>query len=299
MPIIFRLANKDDIPSISRLFAETKDDIDRRYGFFETRTNPLSQIPLYEFLNRKIPGAFWIGEKDGEVVGFSNSFMRRAFWYLASLFILPNHQGQGLGKKLLEKTLGYWSDQLISNRACTTFAFNPASQFLYMRYGMYAREPVYYAHTLSKKISARLTTPLEYEELGSLDDGWETIRRMDEHALGFSLEWHHEYFSQTHAKCYVFKDHNNSIGYAYVSPNGMVGPVAVLSSESTKPVLETALELSIDQGAENVGFRMPGSNTYAVQLALKCKMRLYPMVLMSNQPFAKWKNYIFHSSALM
>jgi ribosomal protein S18 acetylase RimI-like enzyme len=301
MALTYRLAKEDDIPSISMVFAEAKDDLDRRRGFFESPTNPLPPSPSYAFLMRKTPCAFWVAEKDGEVVGFSDSFMRGSFWYFAYLFIKPGHQGQNIGKNLLEKTLSSWEAQRITNRATITFAFNPASQFLYMQYGMYPREPGYYAYAPSKVIKENMeqTIGLDYEQIMNLGDASDATRRIDEHVLGFSLEWHHEYFFETHAKCYVFKDKGSPVGYAYVRPNGVVGPSAVMSNEFTKPVLNTALALSVEQGVENAGYWMPGSNIHAVDLSLKHKMRIYPMVFMSTKAFAKWENYIFHSAALM
>ena len=34
-------------------------------------------------------------------------------------------------------------------------------------------------------------------------------------------------------------------------------------------------------------------------ITLKYRKRFDPFVFMSTKPFAKWKNYIFHSAALM
>jgi hypothetical protein len=122
---------------------------------------------------------------------------------------------------------------------------------------------------------------------------------MDESALGFSLDWHHEFFFETKARCYVFKERNHPVGYACVRPNGGVGPVAVESEVFTRRVLETALTLSAEQGVEKVRFYTPGSNIDAIDLALKYRMRFDPLVFMSTKPFASWGNYIFHSAALM
>ena len=162
------------------------------------------------------------------------------------------------------------------------------------------REPTYYVHAPSKAVkeAKEPAVKLDFEELTSLGDGSAISRQMDEYVLGFSLDWHHEYFLETKARCYIFKDEGNPLGYVYVRPNGTVGPMAVNSKEFTKPVLDTALRLS-SQGVDNVGYYTPGSNINAVELALKYKMRLDPFVFMSTKPFAKWENYIFHSAALM
>jgi len=301
MGIEYRLANEGDIPDISSVFVQAHDDLYRKRGLFETPMNPLPPSPIFAFLIHKTPHAFWVAEEENKVVGFSHSFMRGSFWYFSWLFISPSHQGRDIGRNLLERTLASWKDVEVTNRATMTFAFNPVSQFLYMKYGMYPREPAYYVETPSKRIMENKQSPhgLEFEELTSLRDASAILRKMDEFVLGFSLDWHHEYFFETKARCYIIKDKGDPVGYAYVSPGGRVGPVAVNSNEFTEPVLETALKLSASQGVEKVWYWMPGSNLHAVKLALKYKMRLDPAVFMSTKPFAKWENYIFSSAALM
>jgi len=301
MTVGYRLAKQDDIPGISTVFAEAHDDLYRKRGLFETPISPIPPPPIFAFLIRKTSHAFWVAEEEGRIVGFSDSFMRGSFWYFSWLFISPSRQGRDIGRNLLERTLASWKDTQITNRGTMTFAFNPVSQFLYMKYGMYPREPAYYVEAPSKGIIENGQPPhgLDFEELTSLGDGSAILRQMDKFVLGFSLEWHHEYFFETKARCYIFKDKGEPVGYVYVSPSGRVGPMAVNSNEFTEPVLETGLKLSASQGVEKVWYWMPGSNIHAVELALKYKMRLDPAVFMCTKPFAKWGNYIFSSAALM
>jgi GNAT superfamily N-acetyltransferase len=296
----YRLAKEDDVSGISTVFAEAYDDLYRKRGLFEAPTNPIPPNPIFAFLIRKTPHAFWVAEEEGKVVGFSDSFVRGSFWYFSWLFISPSHQGRDIGRSLLERTLASWKDTQITNRATVTFAINPTSQSLYMRYGMYPREPIYYVHAPSKAIKEveQPGVKLDFEELTSLRDGSAILRQMDEYVLGFSMEWHHEYFFETKSRCYIFKDKGSPVGYVYVRPNGTVGPMAVNSEEFTEPVLETALRLASQRG-DDVCYYTPGSNIHAVESALKYKMRFDPFVFMSTKPFAKWENYIFHSAALM
>jgi GNAT superfamily N-acetyltransferase len=296
----YRLANEDDITGISMVFAEAYDDLHRKRGLFEAPMNPVPPSPIFAFLIRKTPDAFWVAEDEGRIVGFSDSFVRGSLWYFSWLFVSPSHQGRDIGKSLLERTLTSWKDSEITNRATITFAINPSSQSLYMRYGMYPREPVYYVHGSAETIKReKQSTELDFMEVKGLSDGSAFLKQMDQAALGFSLGWHHEYFFETKATCYAFKDRGQPVGYAYVRPSGGVGPMAVNSSRFTEPALETALRLSASQAVDRVGYWTPGSNTRAVETALKYKMRFDPYVFMSTKPFAKWENYLFNSAALM
>lgn len=298
--ISYRLAGADDFAGISNVFAEAFNDLLGKYGQLERPVNPVPPNPIFAFLIRKTPEAFWVAEEGGRIVGFSDSFVRGSFWYFSWLFISPAHQGRDIGRTLLERTLGSWKGVDITNRATITFAFNPASQALYMRYGMFAREPVYFVHgpSASFREGGPAAGALDLEEVTSRD-GSAALRRIDADVLGFSLDWSHEYFFEVKSRCYIFRDQGEPVGYAYVRSSGSVGPLAVSSSRFTGPALGTALRLAAKQSAEIVSYWTPGSNTSAVNLGLEHGMRLDPYVFMSTRPFAKWENYLFNSAAMM
>ncbi len=308
MNIEYRLATLDDVPGISSAFVEAFDDLYRKRGFFQAATPSVPPNPVFAYQIKMTPQAFWVAQEDGNIIGFSDSFVRGSLWYFSWLFISPSYQGRDVGRTLLEKTLDSWSGVKITNRATITFAFNPSSQFLYMKYGMYPREPAYYVETSSKRIlenpvQSDQNEDLDFEQM-NLKESSTSVRQLDEYVLGFSMEWNHHFCFETKNKCYIFKrkknDDRTPVGYVYVSPSGKVGPLAVSSSDLVKPILGKALRLSAEQkDVEKVRYYFPGSNVGAVELALKYNMRFEPYVFMSTKPFAKWENYVFHSAALM
>jgi GNAT superfamily N-acetyltransferase len=307
MTIEYRLATLDDVSGISSAFVESGDDLYRKRGFFQAATPSVPANPVFAYQIKMTPQAFWVAQEDRKIIGFSASFIRGPLWYFSWLFITPSYQGRGVGRALLEKMLDSWNGVKITNRATMTFAFNPSSQFLYMKYRMYPREPVYYVETTGKRIlenplQSDQTEDLNFEEM-SLKESCGIVRQLDESVLGFSMEWNHDFCFETKNKCYIFKKKNDDrtvVGYVYVSPSGKVGPLAVSSSDLVKPILGKALRLSAEQkGVEKVRYYFPGSNVGAVDLALKYNMCFEPYVFMSTKPFAKWENYLFHSAALM
>src|SRR3546814_10288155 len=76
-------------------------------------------------------------------MGFGFSWMCQRFWYLSQLFVRPDTQAKGVGQALLSKTLQLTERNSAENRALITFACNTASTGLYIRNGMYPREPFY------------------------------------------------------------------------------------------------------------------------------------------------------------
>jgi GNAT superfamily N-acetyltransferase len=146
MGISYRQAKEQDAQEISNVFVEAAQDLYRRHRLLDESpptATPSSKPtipanPIFSYLIRRTPHAFWVAQDDGRVVGFSDSFVRGSLWYLSWLFILPSHQGRDIGRTLLERTLQSWSGVEISGRATITFSVNPTSQYLYIRYGMYA-----------------------------------------------------------------------------------------------------------------------------------------------------------------
>jgi GNAT superfamily N-acetyltransferase len=58
------------------------------------------------FVERDGPGA-WVAAREGLVVGMAEAIRRDGFWGLSMLFVRPEDQSRGVGRALLEATLGY------------------------------------------------------------------------------------------------------------------------------------------------------------------------------------------------
>jgi GNAT superfamily N-acetyltransferase len=58
------------------------------------------------FVERDGPGA-WVAVRDGSVVGMAEAIRRDRFWGLSMLFVRPEDQSRGVGRALLEASLGY------------------------------------------------------------------------------------------------------------------------------------------------------------------------------------------------
>lgn len=301
MAIRYRPAAEADLAGISAVFADAHDDLQRRRGFVEAPTNPSRPPAVLSFLLRHTPQAFWVAEEGGRIAGFADSFLDGTLWFLSWLFISPSMQGRGVGRELLERTLAAWGGAPIGNRATMTFAINPVSQSLYMRYGMYAREPVYRAHGPAPGVPGTVlgAAGIEYEEVGDVDERRALGAQFAQSAPGFALDSRHDFFTETQARCFAFGGRRQPLGVAYVGRNGAIGPVAVASRTHMRTVLATALTIAAGQGASRVSYWAPGSNAAAIDLALAQRMQLEPFVHMSARSFAGWENYLFHSAALM
>lgn len=81
-------------------------------------------------LQRTDPQSAWVMEVDGEIAGYSLALVREGMWFLAKLMVAPEHQGEGLGRQLLDAAL-----QTSTERSWILATANPAALRRYQRAG--------------------------------------------------------------------------------------------------------------------------------------------------------------------
>lgn len=301
----YRHAKVSDIPGVAKVFATAIDDIDRKHGFFEKPTPTSPPSPQYSFWLKKNPGAFWVAEDRGQVVGYTFSFLRGPLWFLADLFILPEHQGKGIGGTLIKKTLGSWRDRRIRNRALITPAFNRASVSLYLRYEMLPRQPVYFASATREAVERGLQDmegkELEVEDAKNFRSSSPLLEKVHKLALGIPSGWHNEFFFEVlKSRCLIFRKRGRLEGYSFVRPNGRLGPLVVRSASSFASAFDLTLQAAVEGKAEKAVMFFPGTNEGAVRMGIKRGFRIdYPLLFLSSRPMGDFENYLFYSPGLM
>lgn len=86
------------------------DAMDRRVIYEYISQSYWAQGISPEILNRALENSLCFGvfTSDGQQVGFARAITDKAtFAYLADIFILPEHQGKGLGKWLVQSLLAH------------------------------------------------------------------------------------------------------------------------------------------------------------------------------------------------
>jgi GNAT superfamily N-acetyltransferase len=301
----FRHARRADLPQISAVFAAAIDDLDKKHGFLKGATPTSPPNPQYGYWLTKDPGSFWVAADQQGVVGYSFSFVRGSLWFLADLFILPMHQGKGIGRALIQRTLGSWKGHRIANRALITPAFNRASVSLYMRFGMLPRQPLYFASASRKSVTRSLQRmplgALKAELIARPADVSARLNQIHKAALGFPIGWHNEYFSKVQqARCFLFKRRGRPEGYAFLRPNGRIGPLVVKSESSFGPALHEILRLAVAGDSNELTMFFAGTNQEAALASIRYGFRItYPLLFLSSKPMGDWGNYLFYSPGLM
>ena len=293
MDIAYRPARPADLEDAARVVLEAGNDLRIRHGF-SPGSGP--QPPHFQkFCLAQDPDGLWIAERRGAIVGFGFSWMVHKFWYLAQLFIKPDIQAKSVGQSLLSKTLQQAQRNGADNRALITFSYNTASTGLYIKNGLYPREPLYRMVAPAAAVEQKITaTDYRASSIEPSTQPGDWIRRLDQELLGFSRDSHHAFLLGGFAARAIRIEHaGRPAGYAYISAQGHVGPLAVAVDADPGNVVGAALGCALEARPKQLSMIVPGRADRILRAVGALGFRIEePYVLMSAQPFGNWSNYL-------
>ncbi|WP_232080735.1 GNAT family N-acetyltransferase [Variovorax sp. SRS16] len=299
MPVVFRPAHAEELGRAEELVVSSINDLCERHGF--GRMASLRPPHFQNFSLQDDPDGLWVAEEAGQILGFTHSWVCGDLWFLSELFVSPAHQGRGIGNELLTRALAHAQKAASTRKALITFTFNTVSQGLYIRHGLFPRLPIYLLKVNAQTLALHLQgTQLRCVPLEDTASDLESLARIDAGALGVSREKHHRYLIHDHAmRGVILHAGTDRVGYAYVSADGHVGPLAVTHPEACGEAFRAALHLAAQSGAPNVSAFLPGvSATLGVAIAHGMRITL-PMVLMSAQAVGDWNRYLPRNPGFM
>lgn len=104
----------EDVPAAERASAVTffeGDRLSRRVSEPEVQPRSASVgkqwIDRMSYLVETDPGGCWAAMDGDDMVGFAISQNREQVWFLATYGVLPQHQGRGLGRQLMDAVLAH------------------------------------------------------------------------------------------------------------------------------------------------------------------------------------------------
>jgi GNAT superfamily N-acetyltransferase len=293
MDITCRPAKPEDLEEAERVVQQSGNALLVRHGLQPWPAPPSTAFP--KFCLAQDPSGLWVAEDGDTIVGFGFSWMSEKFWCLSQLFVRPEAQAKGIGQALLAKTLMQAERNGAANRALITFASNIASTGLYLKNGLYPREPLYEMAAPARAVAQNLAdTGYDITSIAPWPDAGEWIGRIDQELLGFRRDLHHQFLLGGFAARAVRIEHaGRAVGYAYISARGHVGPLAIAPDADAKAVVTTALRCALEGGATRVSMLVPGRADVVMQTALAVGFRIEePLVLMAWRPFGNWSNYL-------
>jgi GNAT superfamily N-acetyltransferase len=140
-----RMAGLDDLEAIERVRALVREN---------RLVTPIPRERVVEALQAR--GRGWVAEHDGEIVGFSMAdLVESSIW---ALFLLPEWEGKGLGRALLDRAVAWLFDQGCTSIWLTT---DPAT-----------RAAGFYEHVGWKRVGPAPNGEVRFELTGERrDDG--------------------------------------------------------------------------------------------------------------------------------
>ncbi len=300
MPILCRPAREEDLERSDRLVVASINDLTQRHGFGPMAAAHPPEFQLFSL--KDDAGGLWVAEEAREILGFAWSWVCGDLWFLAQLFVSPEHQGRNIGNELLKRTFEHAKKSDATNRALITFTFNTVSQGLYIRNGLFPRFPIYNFSVSRDLLISRLQRPQFRPK--SLEDTASDLQKLaiiDARVLGISREKHHRYLLNDGTTRGVgLYSADDCVGYTYVSTGGHIGPLAVARPDALGSAFTTALALAAEVGSPRVTAFLPGASEAALKIAVEHGMRItFPMLLMSTSDFGDWTGYLPRNPGFM
>jgi GNAT superfamily N-acetyltransferase len=293
MDITYRPAKFDDLEEAERVAQEAGNELRMRYGGRPSPAPPPILFP--QFCLVEDPDGLWAAEHGDTIVGFGFSWMTERFWFLSQLFVIPEMQGKGIGQALLSKTLIQAERNGATNRALITFAYNIASTGLYLKNGLYPREPLYRMAASAQMVAQNLAhADYDVTPVAPWPAPRKWMAEIDEALLGFRRDLLHKFLlGGIAARAVRIERAGGTVGYAYVSTYGHVGPLAIAPEADAQAVVRAALRCALESRPSRVSMFVPGRAEVVMQTVLALGFRIeVPLVLIASRPFGNWCNYL-------
>ena len=238
-------------------------------------------------------GGGTLGETGRRVVGWSSGLLRGGWWFLASLFVLPEAQGLGVGGRLFE--LAATGAPPGAVRATVTDSLQPVSNTLYARRGLLPREVLV-------GFGGRPREGLSCPRLGSLERERLTVasvpelREIDAAASGLDRGVDHRFYLTDGGRYgWLFRRRGRPVAYAVVREDGWVGPVAALRAPDIETVTACGIaDLASRGSAQTVRGGITGRCEGAQRAFWEAGLVFAgtPGLLLASRPFGRLDRYV-------
>ena len=240
-----------------------------------------------------------LGVGGRQVVGWGSGLLRGDWWFLSSLFVLPEAQGLGVGARLFELTATGAPPGAV--RATITDSLQPVSNNLYARRGLLPREVLigFDGRPNERVAPPRLgTLAPEPLTLASIPE----LREIDAAAAGVDRSVDHEFYLTGGGRYgYLFRRRGRAVGYAMLRRDGWVGPVAAVRARDVEAITAFGIaDLQARGFAEQVRAGVTGRCEGAQRAFWGAGLRFSstPGLLLSSRPFGRLDRYVAASYGL-
>ncbi len=325
---ILRPIGAADIPACIEVFYESVDPLYRRLDQPLPPREPTSLARLLGHLLDHDAERAWLAETPSatgdpqppRVLGFGTAWQRESIWYLALLFVRPEAQASGLGRRLLRRTFprgplaAPQRDDLGDGATARSTeaglmgtcvdSIQPISTGLYARYGLVPRVPLFTA--IGRPAEGTLpalprdVVATGFEALPAAYPLAAALATIDRATLGCARPQDHRFWAQEGRRGVLFRraGAGEALGYGYAQASGRLGPVALLD-ETLYPAVLGVLAARESPAGPYLAL-VPGVNHRAMVALLRAGFRFegFPGIVASTRPWEGLQRYLPASFAL-
>lgn len=288
MTITYRMGTLADSEEVFRVFTESIIDLGERTNVMAITGGRDPQVmdsiwqkrkPMFEFLAQSA-AQFWVAEQAGRIIAYARSIEHDGVMDLTEFFVTPPAQSGGVGRELLARAFQSHTAQYRSVIA----TLDDRALTRYMKAGVYARFPIKYFSRKAEKVDVK--TDLRADPL-VIDQHLADLNRIDRVVLGHARATVHRWLASARTG-FVYRRKDDVVGYGYPG-----GPFALLNENDIPAALAHA-ESQAALRREDFGVETPLVNRKAIQYFMDRNYRMdsFTVVLMSNEPFGKFENYL-------
>jgi|SRR5579864_5097181 len=270
--LVYRPANGSDIPAEYSVFVAAQTELHQRHAV-PWNAKPLAAwSAVHHHLIAHDGVRSFVAECDGRIVGFSAALVREDLWFFSALFVHPEFQSQGIGRRLFDLS----RDGTYARQVTITEAIQPASTGLYAQKGLVPATPILHF--------AGLPTIDAADGLEAAAPTAEAIAALDRLTYGCNRACDHVYWSKRSRATLWLRD-GAPAAYSYFRDDGVIGPVAGIDEAAAASALRAELARL---RSEQARVMIPGSARLLVEVALAAGLRFSTMPgLLLLSPAAK------------
>ena len=292
MPVDFRPATPDDHEETYRIFAKATGDLLRRHNFPDHI--PVDPPPRFLAFRRHAYehhlGSYWVATDDGQTVGFAIGIRHPDLWYLAALHVLPEYQGRGTGKQLLDLALR--GSARPGDKLCViSQSIQPVSNAIYVEAKMLPWAPVL---DWVGEVVDPLPDPPPGTRFQMTSDA-EAVTSVDRDVMGTNRSSQILFLlDQPDLRCGLYAVEDAPVGYAFISDDGGIGPVAATHQSHMRPLLAAAISTVATRAERSVSLQVVGASTAIHDLVRGLGLRIAGSsnILLSSRPLWQTGRYI-------
>jgi predicted N-acetyltransferase YhbS len=224
-----------------------------------------SRVSEMAFIQALQPDGRFMAILDGEPVGLVGMIDYGRVAYIGSLAILPEHQGHGIGRALMDHIIAQIKAR---GPRIMLLEATPAGARIYPKLGFVVDGTT---HVYRLKTAATLAAlpvaamPMRSEDIAE-------VAALDEPIFGDNrARVLKAYWQLLPGRAFVVRDDQGQISGYLVAQKGRLGPWAARRSQDAKALLRAALSLPFEQAPLIV---MPSINTCGTELVERCEFAL-------------------------